>query len=97
MMKRFSDIAPALGIIAAVISVAIAFYAGQAIAAHDSSDQSHPEIKSNIQETQAKLDLYQLKLEQNSAIFELVQTQNKADHERIFSALERISDKLDNL
>ena len=97
MMKRFSDIAPALGIIAAVISVAIAFYAGQAIAAHDEGEQSHPKIKSEIQNTHAKLELFQLKLEQNSTIYELVQTQNKADHERIFNALERISDKLDNL
>lgn len=97
MMKRLSEYAPGLGIIAAIISVAIAFYAGQAIAAHDESDKSHAIIKTAIQTDRAKLELFQLKLEQNSAIFEIVQTQNKADHQRIFTALERISDKLDDL
>ena len=97
MIKRVSDVAPALGIIAAIISVAIAFYAGQAIAAHDESSESHAKLKSDLQNTHSNLDLFQLKLEQNSEIFELVQTQNKADHERIFTALTRISDKLDEL
>ena len=97
MMKRFSDIAPALGIIAALISVAIAFYAGQAIAAHDDNEESHPKLKSELQETRAEIKLLSVTLEKNTEIGELIQTQNKADHERISAALDRIAEKLDEL
>ena len=95
MMKKFAEIAPAIGIIAAGTAVAISFYAGQATAQHNDKPKAHPILTQLIRDNAAKIVL----LKQSPVLTPAQNVQankNFADNQaRILLALDRLHVKFD--
>jgi len=96
-MKHISEIATGFSLIMLVLTGLIAFNVQNAVAEHDSNKDNHPHILSQIQATNARLELATLKLEQVNTISKIVQNQNQEDHKRMFAELEKISRAIDQL
>ena len=97
MIKKITEIAPAVAMMSAICVFVIGFYASQAVAEHDEAPKSHPVIKASVKVIESNHNLLKQKLI-------LTQVQNTLEHkdirqdiERIITALQRIEGKIDAL
>jgi len=95
MINRLSEIAPAVGIIAAATAAVIGFYAGQAVAEHNSNITSHPSISFSIKSNRSKIDLLDQRLTLNQQRNDEAHQRSEKAQVRILDALVRIDEKLD--